>query len=366
MEEEEEEVLLVPDLGCPHNPQRALCWSKSTFPEGAVAIESWCWIILKDNLLDHTEGLQPRRRTHSGAWEKGEEDRAAVTNCHGLTTAHLCHPARGKVKEWNEEVTLSLAKEGVGKVLFKLIVFLARQVCFNWQSSYFFYKLNLFSCDNKWFPCPYLNPWTSSPYFFLLPCWRGWMRKGQGGCFPVSQRQSTTLPFYLRNWDAGFPTENASPGVGWPCTGDCHWDLWGPVTLSSGLSHVFSFHCTNFCWLLNGFIFLSSLWVCNSCPTVFTKPHPFLPPVPPKDHFLHLPCKTMRIKVSPCLQSQQTVCMSNKLILSLSSPFSWWSLPLLSPFDLLFSPLCCVRLSLVIGCPGLLHCMVQEAQETCS
>lgn len=184
---------------------------------------------------------------------QSSSDKLPWTDHSPPTTAHLCHPARGKVKEWNEEGTLSLAKEGVGKVLFKLTVFLARQVCFNWQSSYFFYKLNLFSCDNKWFPCPYLNPWTSSPYFFLLPCWRGWMRKGQGGCFPVSQRQSTTLPFYLRNWDAGLPTENASPGVGWPCTGDCHWDLWGPVTLSSGLSHVFSFHCTNFCWPLNGF-----------------------------------------------------------------------------------------------------------------
>lgn len=94
--------------------------------------------------------------------------------------------------------------------------------------------------------------------------------------------------------------------------------------------------------------------------------NPLLPPVPPRDHFLHLPCKAMRIKVSPCLQSQQTVCMSNKLILSFLPPFSQRSLCLLSPFDLPLALLCCVKLSLVIGCTGLLHCMVQEAQETCS
>lgn len=41
-----------------------------------------------------------------------------MTNCHGLTTVPLCHSEREKVQEWNEEVTLSLAKEGVGKVLF--------------------------------------------------------------------------------------------------------------------------------------------------------------------------------------------------------------------------------------------------------
>lgn len=113
----------------------SLCWSKRIFPEEAVAMESWFWIILKDNLLAYAEGLQPRGRTYSG--EKGEEDRAAVTNCHGLTTVPLCHPARGKVQEWNEEVTLSLAKEGVEKVLFKLTVFLSIKVYFNWQSSYF-------------------------------------------------------------------------------------------------------------------------------------------------------------------------------------------------------------------------------------
>lgn len=76
----------------------------------------------------------------------------------------------------------------------------------------------------------------------------------------------------------------------------------------------------SFEWFLSGFIFLSSLQVCNSCPNVFTKPHPLLPPVPPNDHFLHLPCKTLRIKVSLCLQSQWTVCMSNKLILSFPLP----------------------------------------------
>lgn len=65
--EEEEEVLLVPDLRYPHNPQRPLCGSKRTFPEGAVAMESWGWIILKDSLLVYAEGLQPRGRTHSGA-----------------------------------------------------------------------------------------------------------------------------------------------------------------------------------------------------------------------------------------------------------------------------------------------------------
>lgn len=66
---EEEEILLVQDLRCPHNLQRPLCWSKRTFPEGAMAMESWCWIILKDKLLVCAEGLQPRGRTHNGAWE---------------------------------------------------------------------------------------------------------------------------------------------------------------------------------------------------------------------------------------------------------------------------------------------------------
>lgn len=133
------------------------------------------------------------------------------------------------------------------------------------------------------------------------------------------------------------------------------------------VSHVL-FMCsssTNFHWLLNGFsLVLIFFHHSNSCPNVFTKPHPLLPPVPPEDHFLHLPCKTTRIKFSPCLQSQQTVCMSNQ-----SFPFSpILTMPFVPPFsfDLLLALLCCVRLNLVIGCPGLLHCMVQEAQKSCS
>lgn len=142
-----------------------------------------------------------------------------------------------------------------------------------------------------------------------------------------------------------------------------------PLTLSSGVSHVFSF-CIQIVpisidfWMVLVWFYFSFISLgLQQLPQCVYQATSLTSSSPPKDHFLHLLCKTMRIKVSSCLQSQQTVCMSNPFIFP---PFSWWSLRLLSPFDFLLALLCYVRLSLVIGCPGLLHCMVQEAQETCS
>lgn len=252
---------------------------------------------------------------------KGWGGQSSSDKLPGTDHGPLCHSERGKEQQWNEEVTLSLAEEGVEKVLFKLYMFLSLQVYFNWHSSCFSISWICFPCDNKWFPHPYLKPRTSSPFFLLLPCWAGGMREGLGGCLAAKQRQLTTLPFYLRSWDA----PQRMPLLGWDghavviapgiCVQQSPW-VWGCLTCS-----LFVFNST----ILVDF-WMVLLWLCFSfiSPGLQMLPHcvyqatTLISSSPSKDHFLHLPCKAMRTKVSLCLQSQQTVCMSNKLILSFS------------------------------------------------
>ena len=118
-----------------------------------------------------------------------------------------------------------------------------------------------------------------------------------------------------------------------------------------------------FSMFLIWFCLFSSLWVCDSCPNLFTKPFPLLPSMPPSDHFFHVTGKTVVREDYSCLQSQRTVFTLNKV-----TP-SFFPLPrnlcFLSSSGLL-TLLFCIRLSLGAGCsgPGQLRCTFHEAPET--